>query len=142
MVWLTLTTDDLLDEAAHNGVRVLSTDLGELWGHYSDMERCIRLHVCMTDPQIRSTLAHELDHAEHRDRDTHDRRAHERRERRADATAARRLIDPTLYADAERIFGPDPRALAEELSVAPWVIEAYQVEADLGRRWTRSAPRG
>lgn len=137
MVWLTLTTDDLLDEAAHNGVRVLSTDLGERWGHYSDTERCIRLHVCMTDPQIRSTLAHELDHAAHRDRDTRDRDAHERRERRADATAARRLIDPKRYAEAERLVGPDARALAEELDVAPWVIETYQAEADLGRQWTR-----
>ncbi|SNS42659.1 protein of unknown function [Micrococcales bacterium KH10] len=134
----TLRTDDLLDEAARNGVRVRQADLGERWGHYDDDARCITLNVTMTDPQVRSTLAHELDHAWHRDRTVHDPDEHRRRERRADATAARRLISPIEYAIAERMVGPDPRALADELDVAPWVIEVFQREADIGRKWTRA----
>jgi len=33
----------------------------------------------------------------------------------------------------------DPRTLAIELDVAPWVVEAFQREADAGRSWTRVA---
>ena len=37
---------------------------------------------------------------------------------------------------AERLVGPDPGALAEELGVSKWVIEVWQREARVGREWT------
>lgn len=134
---MTLTADDLLDLAAHNGVRVRSADLGEISGYYDDDTRCITLDICLATYQVRSTMAHELSHAKHRDRPVRQKDVHEARERRADADAARMLIDPLEYAAAEAFVGPHAGALAVELGVTRKVVLAFQREADLGRSWTR-----
>lgn len=135
---MTITSDELADRALHQGVRVRSADIGHLHGLYDDDARCITLHVCLTDYQKRSTLAHEISHATWRDRPTRDRYEHERRERRADADAARTLIHPVDYARAEALVGSDPGALAVELDVSKWVILAWQREARHGRAWTQA----
>lgn len=51
-------------------------------------------------------------------------------ERLIDEHVARRFIDPAQYARAERILGPDPVLIADELDLPPWVVEAWQ-------RWAR-----
>lgn len=135
-------TPDLVFEAAHRlGVRVEWADLGDRSGLYDDDRRTITLDPCLTERQAASTGAHELSHATWRDRPTRDRRLHQRRERRADGEAARTLVAPEEYARAEAIVGPDPAMLADELDVEPWVIEAWQREAEHGRGWTCTAKR-
>ncbi|GAA2237362.1 hypothetical protein GCM10010401_06880 [Rarobacter faecitabidus] len=132
-----LTVDDLLDLAAHNGVRVRSADLGEISGYYDDDSRCITLDICLATYQVRSTMAHELSHARHRDRPLREPRAHKVREERADAEAARMLISPEAYAMAEAEHGPHAGAIACELGVTRKIVLAFQREAALGRAWTR-----
>ena len=132
-----METHDLLRRADVAGVKVRWRDLaGRHYGIYDDDRREIVLDVCLTDYQARSTLAHELSHADWRDRPTRDHHEHERRERRADAEAARALIRPAQYAEAERVHGPHPGAIATELGVCRWVVEAFQREAQHGRGWT------
>lgn len=129
-------TDPLTARTTVCGAQVEHVDLGERWGLYDDDARTIYLHHGLTSWQERSTLAHEASHAWHRDRPTTDPREHERRERRADADAARTLVTVAEYAAAEDEVGPDPGALAHHLGVSRWVIEAWQRAADIGRRWT------
>lgn len=130
------SSEQLMDRASAGGVRVSWADLHGRSGIYHDDLREIVLDVCLTDYQTRSVMAHELSHAHHRDRPTVSRQEHERRERRADADAARTLIAPDEYAFAEEMVGPDPGALAVELGVCRWVVEAFQREASHGRGWT------
>lgn len=131
-----LTSEELMSRAATSGVRVQWADLRGCFGLYEDDRRVILLDLCLTEYQTRSTMAHELSHALWRDRPTANLREHERRERRADAEAARDLISASEYALAEKLVGPDPGALAEELGVSKWVIEVWQREARVGREWT------
>lgn len=135
-----LGTEQLHDRAQQRGVRVAWADLGRRRGLYEDDLDRITLNLCLTDYQEKSTLAHELSHAHWHDRPTASRTEHQRRERRANAEAARMLITAAEYARAEEAVGPDPGALAVELSVSRWVVEAWQREADAGRAWT-SLPR-
>jgi len=43
-----------------------------------------------------------------------------------DRQAARLLVSPAEYAAAETLYGTDVWAIADELNVEPWVIDAYQ----------------
>lgn len=106
-------------------------------GGYIHQQRRIVVDHRLTGPQARSVLAHELSHASHGDTPPADPATRARQERRADADAARMLITPQAYAAAEQLVGPHPGALAVELDVARWVIDAWQREAAAGRAWTR-----
>lgn len=118
------------------GVRVVKTGLNHRWGLYDDDHRTIYLNSSLTSWQELSTLAHELSHAHHRDRPTSNRRLHQAREHRADVEAAMTLINPLDYARAER-YATDAGAIAAELGVSVWVVEAFAREADAGREWTQ-----
>ena len=119
--------DDLLDLAASNGVAVKLGRLGRRRGEYRHAARLIILNVNMSGVLQRSTLAHELGHWRHADEWTDDPHVLAMRERRANRYAAELLVDPLDYAYAERIVGSaHVGALARELDVAGYVIEAYQ----------------
>ncbi len=80
----------------------------------------------MSDVLQKSTLAHELGHAHHGDAWTDDPHIKQLREDRANAYAARLLISPLEYAIAERLVGHHTGALAKELGVAAYIIEAWK----------------
>ncbi|MCL2464646.1 MAG: ImmA/IrrE family metallo-endopeptidase [Micrococcales bacterium] len=125
-----LTSGDLYDRASGGGVGVRWADLGGRSGCYDDGERTITLNLCLTEEQTCSTMAHELSHARWHDQTPADRRARNRQEWRADDEAAHMLISTAEYAVAEMIVGPDPGALADELGVSRWVVEAWQADRD------------
>lgn len=118
--------NDLLQLADEVGVRVMWRDLGRRRGEYRAGPRLITLNPRLPGLLQRSTLAHELGHHHHGDEWTDDPRALAARERRANAYAAQLLITPAGYAAAERLVGPHPGALARELDVALYVLQAWQ----------------
>lgn len=97
------------------GVHVAFRDLGRASGYWLG-SGLIVVNYRSTEQVQRLTLAHELGHCHH----GHDwTREHdqERDEREADRFAARLLISREAYADAERLVGNHPGALARELGV-------------------------
>lgn len=118
--------DDLLQLAADAGVHVIWRDLGRRRGEYRHGPRLITLNPRMSTVLQRSTLAHELGHHHHADTWTDDPHVVAARERRANLYAARLLIDAAAYARAERLVGPHPGAIARELDVARYVVEAWR----------------
>ncbi|QIK83022.1 ImmA/IrrE family metallo-endopeptidase [Sanguibacter sp. HDW7] len=117
--------DDLLDHARHLGVNVASRPLGRRRGEYRHAHRLIVLNSRMSTVLQRSTLAHELGHAHYADVAVDDPRTHDMQERRANRYAARLLITPHAYSAAEALVGPHPGALARELGVARYIIDAW-----------------
>lgn len=118
--------DDLLQLADEVGVRVMWRDLGRRRGEYRHGPRLITINPRMSGVLQRSTLAHELGHAHHGDTWSDDPRVLDERERRANAFAARLLIDPVEYALAERLVGEHAGAIARELNVARYVVDAWR----------------
>ncbi len=109
-----------------------------LRGLYDHATGTIVLNSRMSLRQQRYALAHELGHAWHGHRWTGDPHRDDHAERLADVHAARLLIAPAEYAQAERLVGPEPGALATELGVAVGAVRAWQLEAQHGRTWTRA----
>lgn len=103
-------------------------DLGRRRGEYRHQHRLITLNPKMSEVLQRSTLAHELGHAHYGDMWVADPNAAEFQERRANQFAARILISPTEYAVAEALVGPHSGALAKELGVARYIVEAWQAK--------------
>jgi len=130
-----ITPDFIYNAAAADGVRIRWADLGHRAGQYDDDQRIITLNLCLTAAQELSTAAHEWQHAIHRDRGDVPPHVVRAQEARADEGAARMLIDPEEYAAAERLVGSHPGALAAELGVCRWVVEAFQRATDHGRGW-------
>lgn len=103
------------------GYTVSTWDLTDGLAGLTDTEtREITLASGLTEPEARSTLAHELGHAHY---------GHgcstPAFERRARTFAARVLIDPDKYARLERI-NPDVHWLAEEFTVTPRIVTDYE----------------
>ncbi|TQL03503.1 ImmA/IrrE family metallo-endopeptidase [Cellulomonas sp. SLBN-39] len=120
--------DDLLRMADDAGIRVMWRDLGRRRGEYRHDARLITLNPRMSEVLQRSTLAHELGHAHHGDTWTDDPRLLEERERRANVYAARLLVDPVEYALAERLVGEHAGAIARELGVSRYVVDAWRAQ--------------
>lgn len=91
-------------------------------GLYLHDERQIFLAPGMTRRQARSTLAHEVQHALAGDRPTKFGPVHQRQEARARRGAAAMLVDPSEYAVAEDLCGPNLAAIAYELEVTLQVV--------------------
>ncbi|QHO91962.1 ImmA/IrrE family metallo-endopeptidase [Actinomyces sp. 432] len=114
----------MLATAAGQGVAVRWLPLaGTGWrGCYHQPTRTIYLRAGMSDRLAVATLMHELEHAARGD-DGHQGRAVEAR---IDRAVACRLITPSEYRAAEALVGPHPGALAVELDVPRWVVDAYR----------------
>jgi Zn-dependent peptidase ImmA (M78 family) len=120
--------DELLTWAAAQGVRVAWRDLGRRAGEYHS-SGLILLNPRRTETVQKVTLAHELGHAHYGHTWTDEPRERLARERIADRFAARLLISPREYAQAERLVGSHPGALARELGVTAAVVETWRGEA-------------
>lgn len=77
----------------------------------------------------RCTLAHELGHHTYDHHPADDPVLHNRQERRADEYAARMLIDPDAYREAESHYGPHAGAIAWSLGVTRHLVEVWRVMA-------------
>lgn len=114
---------DLTAQAAREGITVHETRIVGAWGLWDYDKRAIFLDRDLTVRQKASTLAHELVHARWGHRGCQP----DAIERRVDEEAARLLITPERYAQAEYLTGSsEPGALAVELDVSIWVVEAWQ----------------
>lgn len=128
----------VLDLIYGAGARIVYEPLaGGRAGEYRHRTHTVALDLFLTPIQELCTAAHEASHAHHRDVRPAGRTAQQIQEARADADAARLLINPRDYVAAEAIHGPRPGAIAEELGVSRWVVETYQAQLDLGRAWAR-----
>lgn len=118
--------DDLIAEAETLGVTVKERELTRgRCGCYYDPSRLVIIDETLPDFARRCTLVHELVHARHHDRGcgtTYGAKA----ERRARRETALRLINPTEYATAERIYEGDSFLIAQALDVTVQVVEDYK----------------
>lgn len=110
------------------GARIEYADLEHLDrdGDCNIDTRTIRLQSGMLYRLERSVLAHELAHLIHGDRRTMFGYYDQRDERRADEWAAHFLIDIDEYSAAEARFGANVEAIAQELNVMGYLVEAYE----------------
>lgn len=108
--------DDVLQHAASLGLRVHFEDLGRVRNGEIHSSGLIRINTRRTPALQRITIAHECGHHV-RGHDWTTRCDRERDEREADTYAARLLITPAAFAEAEAIVGSGDAALARELNV-------------------------
>jgi hypothetical protein len=110
------------------GLDVEWADLGEYRrGDYCADSGVIRLNHRLTLAEAAATLAHEVAHHL-----AGDRCSNPSRERKAWERGAAIIITPPEYAEAERVVGCHPNALAAELEVTPQLVLAW-------RRWYKRA---
>lgn len=107
------------------GVEVEYTPTSSLDGFYEHSQRRITINSRLSTIQTVGVLAHELIHALH----AHDGPQSEAVEARVDKLAARLLVSPAEYAQAERLCGPHAGAIARELELPRWVVQAWQDQA-------------
>jgi len=111
----------LIQLAARYGLRVHGAHLeGGKLGVYAPELGRIYFDLNLTYAERRSVIAHELGHHYHGHDD--DSPANEAQ---ADQFAASLLVDPEWYAELEQI-NPDAHWIADEMRVAPWVIEDFR----------------
>lgn len=94
--------------------------------YYDHHARTIYTRREQTVESYRTALAHELGHAYYGHHPPASRAEHSRQEAQADRYAANLLISPTEYALAERLYGPHPGAIADELEVTRHLVEVWQ----------------
>lgn len=111
----------LLAIAARFGLTVHGSHLsgGKIGCYVPELQR-IYFDLSLTLPERRSVIAHEIAHS-HYGHDCNSRT----NERQADAYAARMLVEPEWYAELERV-NHDANWIAEEMNVAPYVVEDYR----------------
>lgn len=91
-------------------------------GAYWHRERLIIVDARLSPRWQRFTLAHEAVHAWY----GHDGPCTAETEVWVDEQAAGLLITSQAYERAEKIHGPNIHAIADELDVTDWIIEAFQ----------------
>lgn len=112
---------ELIALAAKYGLRVHGAHLeGDKLGVYAPELRRIYFDLSCTYAERRSVIAHELGH--HYYGHENDSPANEAQ---ADKFAAQLLVEPSWYAELEQV-NDDVCWIAEEMQVAPWVIEHYR----------------
>lgn len=115
----------LLRLAEEQGLRIVERR-GSTPGGYDPSTGVIRLDPGLSARTARSVLAHELGHAALGHVPSSNPSVRARQERRADEWAARTLITPRAYAQAEQARGPHPASLAFDLDVTVELVTAYQ----------------
>lgn len=116
-----MTEEDLISACEALGVHVLFTPLG-VEGLYIDELGLILVDSRRPVSSQRATLAHEYVHATL----GHDGPQEAHIEARVDRQAARLLVSPTEYVMAERLYGANVAAIADELNLPTWIVAAYQ----------------
>lgn len=119
-----MTLDELISVVEATGFTVAWGAFRQSNGGYHSPTRTIWLDQTLdhTPRRAVSVLAHEFAHA----LEGHDGIQPRAIERRCDEIAARILIDPEAYAEAERLHGYNKAAIAEELGVASFIVSAYR----------------
>ncbi|WP_091226054.1 ImmA/IrrE family metallo-endopeptidase [Microbacterium sp. 3J1] len=117
--------DQLLRLVEEHGLRLIERP-GPSCGGFEPLTSTIRLAPGMSARTTCSVLAHELAHAVLGHAPTPDPTTRARQEQRADEWAARLLIAPGAYAEAERLRGPHLASLAFELGVTVEIVTAYR----------------
>ncbi|WP_257202982.1 ImmA/IrrE family metallo-endopeptidase [Corynebacterium cystitidis] len=103
----------------------LTKHTGGVKGYYLDSSRTISTRRGLSIQAYKSTLAHELGHATHRDRPTGNGHFDQRQEVRADQFAANLLIDSHSFWDAVRWHQGHLPAVADELEVTRHILRVY-----------------
>lgn len=116
-----MTEEDLITACARVGVHVVFLPFPLAGAYYHD-EGLIVIDSRPPAASQRAALAHEYVHATL----GHDGPQEAHIEARVDRQAARLLVSPVEYALAERLYGADVGAIAEELGVPVWAVAAYQ----------------
>ncbi|VEI13254.1 ImmA/IrrE family metallo-endopeptidase [Trueperella bialowiezensis] len=116
-----MSIDELVAACAAIGVHVVFLPVGVAGGYVHDI-RLIVVDSGLPAVEQRAVLAHEYVHALH----GHDGVQDETVESSVDREAAQLLISPVEYAAAERLFGVNVVAIADELGVPMWVVAAYR----------------
>ena len=120
---MTPTLDSLTVEAATLGVHVTWAELPiEMDGAYLHQRRTIILAPGLADYAQAPALAHEVEHAKRGD-DGHQTR---RVEDEIDEAVACRFVDIFAYRRAEEYYGWNTPAIAAELDLPRWVVQAYR----------------
>lgn len=142
--------DQLLRLVETHGLRLVEHP-GRSCGGYDPRSATIRIAPGMSARTTRSVIAHELGHAVLGHEYTADPTERDRQERSADEWAARLLITPTAYAEAEVARDGHAASIAFDLGVTVDLVLAYRrllrrvgnvtyVEPRLGRgQWTYRA---
>ena len=113
------------------GIRVDTAVLpADRFGEWHPAQRLIVIGRRLTALQERDTLTHECGHAA-----LHHVGCLPRQESRANEWAAERLIRADAYARAEHLYGTDLAAVATELGVMRWVVDAWRSCQLKLRRW-------
>lgn len=120
--------EELFQLAAALGVTIEYADLTHLHrdGDCNLDTKTIRLQHGMLPRLERSVLAHELAHFIRGDRRTMFGFYDARSELRADEWAAHFLLNIADYKAAEAQFGCNTEAIAEELNVMDYIVEAFE----------------
>ncbi|MDN6705323.1 ImmA/IrrE family metallo-endopeptidase [Corynebacterium glyciniphilum] len=124
---MTISIPDPETYAKNHGIEVGDHHGGEKGRRHPDGS--ITLRSNLGPLARRCTLAHELGHQEHGHEPTPDPVMHARQERQADEYAARMLIDPDSYREAESLHGPHAGAIAWHLGVTRHLVEVWRTMA-------------
>ena len=100
---------------------------GRRWGEYHAGTHTIRLDRRLLRVEARSILAHEVQHAIHRDVPSGFGPVDARMERRARLNAALLLVDPHEYAEAEALCDGADCGIAHALDVIPEVLADWRM---------------
>ncbi|WP_144873853.1 ImmA/IrrE family metallo-endopeptidase [Microbacterium sp. 1.5R] len=117
--------DQLLRLVEIHGLRLVERSGGSRGG-YEPRTATIRVSPGMSERTRCSVIAHELGHAMLGHEHTLDPVQRGRQERRADEWAARLLITPSAYAEAEAARDGHPASIAFDLGVTVDLVLAYQ----------------
>ncbi|MFJ4174654.1 ImmA/IrrE family metallo-endopeptidase [Microbacterium sp. NPDC089696] len=117
--------DQLLRLLDEHGLRLIEQP-GPSRGGYRPETSTIRVAPGQSARTTRSIIAHELGHAVLGHEPTVDPAIRARQELRADEWAARLLIAPEAYAEAEALRDGHPASMAFDLGVAVDLVLAYR----------------
>lgn len=123
-----MTIDDLTNLCTHHGLSIIEITPMNLHGAYVHDLKLILLNANLTTKHKLAALAHEYVHALRGD----DGHQPQTVERLVDRQAAQLLVSDEEYATAENIVGPDPRAIAIELDLPLWLIQAWKPGGESG----------